>query len=346
MPSNLYLRGASYYGRYSVNGELQRVSLRTGDLREARARLKAIKKKAQDQAFGIEGAAVWQDAVAAYSAGILDAGGVKDGTAKRYRVSLRQLHAHFAGKSLPLITVASVGAYVAARQAEGATNATIKRDLTTMSRVMAFARSKQMVNANPVEAYDRSFVHEQPAVINPPDDADIEAAAHAMDAAGERELAALIRFLRGTGVRTGEALQARRQHIKDGSLQILQTKTSRPRTIEINSDLVPDGPENGPLFPSLPGNSGDLAGYWQWRRGALPKGQRFRLHDLRHAFAIAKLRERWDVYDLMHHLGHSSIKVTERYLGYVARKRSAATRVTQKVTQAAPQMAQKTAACE
>lgn len=343
MPANLYLRGDSYYGRYSINGELQRVSLRTSDLREARARLKAIKKKAQDQAFGVEGAATWQDAVTAYSAGILDAGGVKSGTAKRYRVSLRQLHEHFATKSLPLITVADVGAYVSARQAEGATNATIKRDLTTMSRVMAFARSKQMVNANPVDAYDRTFVHEQSAVIDAPSDADIEAAAKAMEAAGETELAALLRFLRGTGMRTGEALQARRQHIKDGSLQILQTKTSRPRTIEIGADLVPAGAGRGALFPTLPDNSGDLAGYWQWRRGDLPDGQRFRLHDLRHAFAIAKLREGWDVYDLMHHLGHSSIKVTERYLGYVARKRSATTRVAQKVTHPAADMTQKTA---
>jgi integrase len=74
----------------------------------------------------------------------------------------------------------------------------------------------------------------------------------------------------------------------------------------------------------------------------LPDAQRFRLHDLRHAFANAKLREGWDVYDLMHHTGHSSIKVTERYLGYGARKRSAATRVAQKVTHSASGVTQQT----
>jgi len=327
MPQNLYRRGATYYARFAIHGELQRVSLRTSDIREARARLKAIKKKATDQAFGVEGAASWQDAVTAYIAGVLDAGGVKGGTAKRYRVSLRQLDSHFANKPLPAIAAPEISAYVSARQAEGATNATIKRDLTTMSRVMAFARSKQLVTANPVDAFDRSFVHEQPAVIDAPDEADVAAAAGAMEALGEPELAALIRFLYGTGMRAGEAIQIRRQDIKGRSIQILQTKTSRPRTIEVDPALIPPGAPHGRLFPGLPDNSGDLAGYWQWRRRELPEAQQFRLHDLRHAFAIARLRAGWDIYDLMHHLGHSSIKVTERYLGYVPRVRNSATRV-------------------
>jgi hypothetical protein len=61
-------------------------------------------------------------------------------------------------------------------------------------------------------------------------------------------------------------------------------------------------------------------------RGACADRPRIRLHDLRHAFAIAKLWEGWDVYDLMHHLGHSSVRVTERYAGYAPVKRSATVR--------------------
>lgn len=331
MPSNLYLRGSTYYGRYSVNGELQRVSLRTGDIREARARLKAIQKKARDQAFGVEGAALWQDAVLAYTTGVLDAGGVKDGTAKRYRVSLRQLHGFFAGKPLPLISPSTVSDYVAVRQAEGASNATIRRDLTTLSRVLAFARTKKLVNTNAAADFDRSFVAEKQAVIEAPDDADVAAAVAALEAAGANDMAALIRFLRGNGMRAGEALSARWQHVRDGTLTILQTKNSRPRTIELDHATVPPRSGTGRLFPTLPDNSGDLASRWQWLRRGLPKRQQFRIHDLRHAFAIEKLRGGWDVYDLMHHLGHSSIKVTERYLGYVPKARRQVTRVAQRV---------------
>jgi integrase len=46
--------------------------------------------------------------------------------------------------------------------------------------------------------------------------------------------------------------------------------------------------------------------------------KRFRLHDLRHAYAIAQIRAGRDIYDLSHHLGHSSVKVTEIYLGYAS----------------------------
>src|ERR1700742_146896 len=145
MPSNLYRRGETYYGRYSVRGELQRVSLRTSDIREARRRLKAIRKKAQDEAFGIKDAPVWQQAVLAYTEGVLGANGVKPGTEKRYLVSLRQLDAFFRGKPLPLITIAEVSGYVTTRQKDGATNATIRRDLTAASRVCAFARHKGLM---------------------------------------------------------------------------------------------------------------------------------------------------------------------------------------------------------
>jgi integrase/recombinase XerD len=139
MPSNLYKRGTAYYGRFSVNGELQRVSLRTSDLGEARRRLKAIRQKAERQAFGLGDAPTWEAAVVAYSAGILDQNGVKPSTAKRYRVSLRQAAAAFKGKPLPAIERADIAVYVTGRQQAGATNATIRRDLTTVSRVLAYA---------------------------------------------------------------------------------------------------------------------------------------------------------------------------------------------------------------
>jgi integrase len=59
----------------------------------------------------------------------------------------------------------------------------------------------------------------------------------------------------------------------------------------------------------------------------------FRIHDLRHAYAIAEIRADRDIYDLSHHLGHSSVKVTEIYLGYRAGGRSVSrATVTQKLT--------------
>lgn len=316
MPPNLYRRGATYYGRYSVRGELQRVSLRTSDIREARKRLKAIKQKAEQQAFGIKDAPIWQQAVLAYTEGVLDADSVKAGTEKRYLVSLRQMDAHFRGMALPLITVAEVSNYVAWRQRAGAKNATIRRDLTAGSRVCAFARHKGLMEANPFHAFDRSMLREiRPGITAPSDDA-VAGAATAMDAAGEPLLGVLIRFLRATGMRAGEALRARWTDLRGDELMIPVTKTSRVRTIDIGAAPLPPRTDEARMFPGITLDSGLLAGHWRWMRRNLPTEQRFRIHDLRHAYAIAEIRAGRDIYDLSRHLGHSSVKTTEIYLGY------------------------------
>lgn len=334
MPPNLFRRGETYYGRYSVHGELQRVSLRTSDIREARKRLKAIREKAEKQAFGIKDAPVWQQAVIAYIEGVLDANGVKPGTGKRYKVSLRQLDAHFRGMALTLITVAEVANYAAIRRRIGATNATIRRDLTTASRVCAFARHKGLMDANPFDAFDRSMLREIRPGITAPDDAAVDAAARTVEAAGEPHMAWLIRFLRATGMRAGEALRATWGDLRGNELMIPVTKTSRVRTIEIPTDALPPREREGRLFPTLTLDSGLLAGHWRWVRRNLPDGQRFRIHDLRHAYAIAEIRAGRDIYDLSRHLGHSSVKTTEIYLGYkVGGSPLSRASVTQRVTQ-------------
>ena len=65
----------------------------------------------------------------------------------------------------------------------------------------------------------------------------------------------------------------------------------------------------------MPDDTGTLAGKWAWARRKLTLPH-FRLHDLRHAYAIAEIRTGRDIYDLSRHMGHSSVKVTEGYLAY------------------------------
>ena len=345
MPKNLYRRGSTWYGRYFIRGEIQRVSLRTSDPREAARRLKALRLKAERHAFGIHEAATWDDAVIAYAAGVLDSEGVKATTAKRYRVSLRQLDPVFRGVPLPAVTTAKIAAYVADRQAAGATNATIRRDLTTMSRVLAGARTRNLIDANPADAFDRTMIRERRAPIAAPDDDAIAAAVAGAEAAGRPDVARVIRFLRANGTRAGEALRARWEHIGPGpTLTIHETKSGRVRTIDLIGDsLPPPTPkEVGRVFADLPEEAGALASVWQWVRRNMPKAQQFRLHDLRHAYAIAEIRSGRDIYDLSHHLGHSSVKVTEIYLGYVAGGRSKSRGdQTQNLTQGLPEKTQK-----
>lgn len=46
--------------------------------------------------------------------------------------------------------------------------------------------------------------------------------------------------------------------------------------------------------------------------------RRFRVHDLRHGFAIRWLLNRGNIYELSKHLGHSGLASTEKYLGYLS----------------------------
>src|SRR5690606_26282719 len=48
-----------------------------------------------------------------------------------------------------------------------------------------------------------------------------------------------------------------------------------------------------------------------------PKFHRFRLHDLRHIYAINYLREGGNLYALQKQLGHGSIRQTEEYLQFL-----------------------------
>ncbi len=287
MPDNLCRRGSTWYGHFFVRGELQRVSLHTSNLREARTRLKAVQAKAERQIFGLAEAPRWDDAVVTYSAEVLDAGAVKAAAAKRYRVSLRQLDPYFRGKPLPAIVVAVIAEYVELRQKDGATNATIRRDLTTMSRVLAFARFKGLVESNAAEAFDRSMIWERRAPIRAPDDATIAAAIEACKR-DRHELAHLIRFLRATGMRAGEALRAKWRDMNGRNLTIHETKSGRVRTIEVPRNVIPPRRRADRLFPSLPIDTGALASMWQWAQRDLPATAHFRLHDLRHAYAIAE----------------------------------------------------------
>lgn len=52
------------------------------------------------------------------------------------------------------------------------------------------------------------------------------------------------------------------------------------------------------------------------RRGDGRPFRRFRVHGLRHGFAIRALKAGWNIYALSRHLGHSSVKTTARYLAY------------------------------
>ncbi|MBX6741419.1 MAG: site-specific integrase [Acetobacteraceae bacterium] len=143
-------------------------------------------------------------------------------------------------------------------------------------------------------------------------------------------------------MRLAEALHLQRADFRpDGLHATLRRGVKRnrsglkTRTIQLGraSAMLARLPAQGRLFPRLPEDSAAVSTrYGQWcrqrqareNRAAAADGRkplelaRFRLHDQRHAFAIASLiDDPTCIYRLMEHLGHSSVKTTEMYTRFL-----------------------------
>lgn len=138
---NLFWRNGIAWARAKVAGKTYRRSLCTRDRSEALRRIKSFLAEIEQIRFYGVSRTTYDDAVVAWDAGSM--GGVSPSTCSRYRTSLRQLDPHFGGMFVDQITKAEVGAFVRARQAKlpgqrAIKNATLKRDLTALSRLLSF----------------------------------------------------------------------------------------------------------------------------------------------------------------------------------------------------------------
>jgi integrase len=365
-PPNLYRRGETWWGCKTIAGRKHRVSLRTTDRREAERRFKAWETELTSAVrFGVS-RMTWRQAVVRYLEEVA-AAAVKEATYTRYRVSLRQIGPHLEDLHLDQITTGTVGKIVKARKDEGATNATIQRDLTAASRVMAAAMGWEACDQNPFRAYDRSLVRERREAIVPPEAWEVEAVV----AEAPGLFAQAIRFLALTGVRQEEAfgLEWRQVDLKAGTITLTATKSGRPRTLSIADACQPGvAAELRRLLERLPRHLTEPHVFWhsdgdRYQNAASrfrlyvtraeeaarekaeaqklthpgtqagPTFRPFRCHDLRHRYAIEELKAGRGIYELSRHLGHSSVKVTEIYLGYVPGGHTSGTAMTQKRTQ-------------
>jgi integrase len=330
---NLYRRKGVWYGRIWVNGRDERRSLRTGNRAEALKRLAVMRDQVQHLKFHGEARAKYSAAVTRWTEEFLPS--KRPATQARYRVSARQLDPHFGDKYLDQITRRSIADYISERKKEKVSNATIRRDLTALSRILACGVGWGWIEANPALSFDRSLLGERRDPIVLPAREDID---RFLDRLPD-QFARAVRFLAETGMRQQEALQLEWRQVTGNHVQLVRTKTNRPRVVQLNdaalgtlpaqhitspyvfwTESTRDGvPSVGPFqnFASR------FAGYMRRAVKAGKVAHPFRCHDLRHWFAVRWLREGGDIYALSRHLGHSSVKTTEIYLNYVGRDQQA-----------------------
>lgn len=343
-PENIYLRGDIYWGRVKIDGREHRGSLRTDDRREAKRRFKGWRDNLERDTFGVGDARTFKEAALKWNAEVLPRA-VKPSVAKRYLVSIKQLAPVFGELRLTHITQAKIGEFISERT-RTATNATIRRDLTALSRMLSACVSWGWITENPARNYDRSIIREKREPIEAPAREDIER----VISAAPPGMAAILRLLDQTGMREAEAvsLDAREVDWPGHKIALTRTKTNRPRTIDWETPGGDAGPvlagaaragtlfvtEGGDPYRNFSSNFGRvIRAVVEVEKKAGGQFRRFRVHDLRHGFAIRWLQKGGGIYPLSLHLGHTSVKTTEIYLGRLTGREQAVARLGAQETQ-------------
>lgn len=344
---NIQWRSGIAYGRIEVNGKELRRSLRTKDPAEARRKLKEWKDEVMAEAGLGEAKHSWMEAVGRYLLEV-GPGAVKPEVLKRYECSLTQVHPWLGHLRVDEITRRVIADMVGGRKRKGVTNATVNRDLTAVSRVLAATVMWDWRDDNPAGTFDRrSMTRERRDPRKLPKEEHVEA----MLTASPPMFAALLNVLRYTGMREEECSTLEWYQIALGkgrkAIDLIRTKTDRPRSIPLEGILTaeaarvlkdlprylhkkPAGKEEeakpdfvfwhdeGGLYASVSSNFGSIRRRLNEKRKKVGKDQiTFRLHDLRHLFAVTYLRQGGNIYRLQKLLGHASIKTTEIYLDYL-----------------------------
>jgi integrase/recombinase XerD len=321
---HLYKRGEVWWLRTTVAGREFRESLRCSDIKVARKRRDARLAQIEGAVRFGEVKHTWEEAVSEWATHSL--GQIGRATAKRYAVSLKQCETFLRCADIQLIDGKTIQHLInQRRQVDKATPATVRRDLTAISRVLEYAEALEWREGNPTLS-KRKLLRERRDPIVLPTSAQISTVVEA----GSPRFAALIVAARLTGCRQDEltSLTWKQFQPKQGTLEVIG-KGNKRRTIQLSeaatahldgtvrvlgSDLIFCTPQ-GTKWSSP-------ASYFVKIRDRVAKANKdfkpFRFHDLRHLWAVEALRGGMGIYALSKHLGHTSVSVTERvYLAFL-----------------------------
>lgn len=322
MAGNLYRRGKTWWARTTIAGREYRGSLSTSHRAQAVKDLPGwLAKRGRSKVRGLK-RLMWAEAVTIYTAGALADLGER--TAERYKVSLRQVDPFFEGLFVDEIGTAKINDLVRRRRETGVTNATINRDLTAISRVLATAVREEAIEENVARNYDRSFNREKRDPIELPTWGEV---AEAIKKAPTALWGQIMDYASKSGMRENEILTLEKKRVDLPRLAVTlhRTKGKRLRVVPLTGPVLNEavpileaamtrgeslvfGHKDDDTLKNFPSR------YAVWRK---KHGVAFRFHDLRHLFAVTYLQRGGNIYDLQRILGHRSIKTTEGYLEYL-----------------------------
>lgn len=313
--SSIYRKkgGRIWYLRVTIRGREHRESLQTPDRTLARTRAARRLEELGRAVYGDQ-RHTWQAAVVAWHE---EAPALRPSTVRRYLTSLAAVDHILGPLMLDEIDRATL-ARIAARPR--VTNATRRRDLAAVSVILRAAEARGWLERVP--SYDWRRIPERREPIVLPRPAELARLLERLSPMLRR----LVLTLRHTGMRLEEAGSLRWDQVdaRRRAVTLTHTKAGRARAVPLNENALRTilGTPRHVACPFVfwhsqdePKRYGDLSGLlYDHRRQA---GVRWRIHDLRHLFAVEYLQAGGSIYDLQQILGHSTIAVTERYLEHL-----------------------------
>lgn len=153
--SAIYRRGKVYWARAQREGREQRRSLKTADRSIAEKRFRQWLDELDATAWGDKPRRTFNEASEKFIREHLTT--IKESSARRYGVSLKNLAQHFGTMMLDQIKGAALSDFETKRRGEGVSNGTIRRDFACLSSLLTSATDWEWIDdgANPVPSYLR-----------------------------------------------------------------------------------------------------------------------------------------------------------------------------------------------
>ncbi|KAF0162985.1 MAG: bacteriophage integrase [Rhodocyclaceae bacterium] len=230
---------------------------------------------------------------------------------------------------LPELRRNDIAQYVVGRRKAGAANGTINCELLTLSAAINYARNRwDWQITNPVPGQYVKWSPGRLRYLERPEKQQLINAAGDVSKRGAHVLPDFLYVAINTGMRKNEMMHLTwdRVRLEAGSIVLTadDTKNSRPRVVPLNKEAKA-AIESRRRYRNrycrgsrwvFADRSGERvksihAAFVEARERA--KIEDFRIHDLRHTFASWLVMEGVSLYVVRDLLGHSSIKMTERY---------------------------------
>lgn len=326
-PKHTYWRGGTLWARFTVAGREFRESLRTGEVEAAKTRVAKMILKATGAAKFGEDRKTWNDAATEWTDNLAKQVSAK--TAIRYDCSIRQIETHFAHLFIDEIERSHVLDMRKARQSV-VSNATIRRDLQALSSLLEYAEFHGWRQGNPAALVKKRTKEKRDPIVLP-----TQADYDFMLSRLSPTMKAIMMTARATGARIGDLKSLKRTDLDARACTLTMIgKGNKRRAVGIDHDTatalskLPASMETKRLFHFGGKEATNASFIFSKATKAAQKAAQekkleftgFRFHDLRHWFAVEWLKSGRSIYDLQHHLGHSSVSTTEIYLEFLTKE--------------------------